>query len=113
MSQYAVSLRERCDVSFYMLQQENRNSVNMDRIKMDLTDTDARDLKDTECTFNDSDRYIAIYYPLKFKLKTKADYPVICEDQGDGFTGLRHILRFIRIVKNRYGESEKSIAVGF
>lgn len=113
MSQYAVSLRERCEVSFYMLQQENRNSVNMDRIKMDLTDTDARDLKDTECTFNDSDRYIAIYYPLKFKLKTKADYPVICEDQGDGFTGLRHILRFIRIVKNRYGESEKSIAVGF
>lgn len=113
LSQYAVSLRERCGVSFYILQQENRNSVNMDRIKMDLTDTDSRDLKDTEVTFNDCDRYIAIYYPLKFKLKTKADYPVICEDQGDGFTGLRHILRFIRIVKNRYGESEKSIAVGF
>lgn len=113
LSQYAVSLRERCGVSFYILQQENRNSINMDRIKMDLTDTDSRDLKDTECTFNDADRYIAIYYPLKFKLKTKADYPVICEDQGDGFTGLRHVLRFIRIVKNRYGDSEKSIAVGF
>lgn len=46
ISQYAVRLRERCQVSFYVLQQENRNSSDMDRRKADLTECSSEDLKD-------------------------------------------------------------------
>lgn len=46
ISQYAVTLRERCQVSFFILQQENRNSANMDRRKMDMTECSPEDLKD-------------------------------------------------------------------
>lgn len=48
ISQYAVNLRERCQVSFFMLQQENRNSANMDRRKMDMTECSSEDLKDLQ-----------------------------------------------------------------
>lgn len=53
VSQYAVSLRERCGVSFIMLQQENRNSSNADKVKLDMTDCSLDGLKDTGNTAND------------------------------------------------------------
>lgn len=56
---------------------------------------------------------IGVYCPLKFKLKTKYDYPIICEDDGSGFIGLRDRMRFLQIVKNRTGESDRSIPVAF
>lgn len=46
VSAYAVTLRERCGASFVVLQQENRNSSNMDRRKAELTECSAEDLKD-------------------------------------------------------------------
>lgn len=113
ISQYMVSLRERCGISFYVLQQENRNSASSDRMKMDLTDCSLDGLKDSGNTGNDSWVCIGVYCPLKFKLKTKYDYPIICEDQGDGFVGLRDRIRFLQIVKNRTGESDRSIPVAF
>ena len=54
ISQYMVSLRERCGISFYVLQQENRNSASSDRMKMDLTDCSLDGLKDSGNTVNDS-----------------------------------------------------------
>ena len=113
VSQYAVSLRERYGVSFYILQQENRNSASTDRMKMDLTDCSLDGLKDSGNMGNDALLCIGVYCPLKFKLKTKYDYPIICEDQGDGFVGLRDRIRFLQIVKNRTGESDRSIPVAF
>lgn len=53
VSQYAVSLRERCGVSFVILQQENRNSASSDKIKMDMTDCSLDGLKDSGNTGND------------------------------------------------------------
>ena len=113
VSQYAVSLRERCGVSFIFLQQENRNSSNADKIKMDMTDCSPDGLKDTGNCHNDCELCIGVYYPIKFKIKSKADYPIICEDDGRGFIGLRDRIRFLQIVKNRNGESDRSIPVAF
>lgn len=56
ISQYAVSLRERCGVSFYVLQQENRNSSSAEKIKMEMTDCSADGLKDSGNTLNDQRR---------------------------------------------------------
>lgn len=113
ISQYAVSLRERCGVSFYVLQQENRNSSSAEKIKMEMTDCSADGLKDSGNTLNDCELCIGVYYPLKYKVKTKAEYPIIRDDDGSGFIGLRDRIRFLQIIKNRNGESDRSIPVAF
>ena len=46
ISAYAVTFREKYQVSFYMLMQENRNSADMDRRKAELTECTAEDIKD-------------------------------------------------------------------
>lgn len=112
ISQYAVNLRERCQVSFFMLQQENRNSANMDRRKMDMTECSSEDLKDTGNTFNDCQVCLGVYYPLKHKLKTHRGYPII-NDAGSDFKGLRDRYRAICLIKNRMGVSDRVIPVNF
>ena len=112
ISQYAVNLRERCQVSFFVLQQENRNSSNMDRRKMDMTECSAEDLKSTGNTFNDCMVCLGVYYPLKHKLKTHRGYPII-NDQGSDFKGLRDRYRSLCLIKNRLGVSDRLIPVNF
>lgn len=112
ISQYAVNLRERCQVSFFMLQQENRNSANMDRRKMDMTECSSEDLKDTGNTFNDCQVCLGVYYPLKHKLKTHRGYPIINDTCSD-FKGLRDRYRAICLIKNRMGVSDRVIPVNF
>ena len=112
ISQYAVNLRERCQVSFFMLQQENRNSANMDRRKMDMTECSSEDLKDTGNTFNDCQVCLGVYYPLKHKLKTHRGYPII-NDACSDFKGLRDRYRAICLIKNRMGVSDRVIPVNF
>ena len=112
ISQYAVSLRERCQVSFIMLQQENRNSSNVERRKMDLTECSSEDLKDTGNTFNDCQVCIGVYYPLKHKLKNHRGYPIINDATSD-FKGLRDRYRSLCLIKNRQGVSDRLIPVNF
>ena len=112
ISQYAVFLRERCQVSFFVLQQENRNSANMDRRKMDMTECSAEDLKESGNCLNDCELCIGVYYPLKHHLKTHRGYPIICE--GDpSFKGLRDRYRSLVIVKSRLGVSDRLVPVNF
>ena len=113
ISQYCVGLRERCGVSFYILQQENRNSASAEKIKLDMTDCSLDGLKDSGNPSNDSELCIGVYCPLKFKVKTKGGYPIVTEDNGNGFTGFRDRIRFLQIIKNRYGESDRAIPVAF
>ena len=112
ISQYAVGLRERCQVSFFMLQQENRNSSNMDRRKMDMTECSSEDLKDTGNTYNDCEVCIGVYHPLKHKLKNHRGYPII-NDQTSDFKGLRDRYRSLCLIKNRQGVSDRLIPVNF
>jgi energy-coupling factor transporter ATP-binding protein EcfA2 len=115
ISSYCVSLRERCRVSFVVLQQENRNTANMDRIKADMSEGSLDCLKDSGNTGNDCEVCIQVYNPLKFKLKTHVGYPIILEDNGDqnSFLGLRDRYRALVINKNRYGVSDRIIPVNF
>lgn len=114
ISQYAVTLREKCQVSFFILQQENRNSANMDRRKMDMTESSAEDLKDTGSTYNDCEICIGVYYPLKHKVKNHRGYPIIVEDSDpDAFKGLRDRYRSCVLIKNRLGISDRLIPVNF
>lgn len=113
ISQYAVRLRERCQVSFYVLQQENRNSSDMDRRKADMTECSSEDLKDSGNTFNDCEVCIGIYYPLKHKVKTHRGYPIIIENAQGNFIGLRDRYRNAILIKNRLGVSDRTIPLNF
>ena len=55
---------------FFMLQQENRNSSNMDRRKMDMTECSSEGSQGYGNTYNDCEICIGVYHPLKHKLKT-------------------------------------------
>lgn len=61
ISQYAVTLRERCQVSFLILQQSNRNSSDITRRKMEMQTPESQDLKDSGCTYNDIPYFIKLY----------------------------------------------------
>lgn len=115
ISAYAVSLRERCEASFVFLQQENRNSSGMDRRKAELTESSAEDLKDSGNTYNDCEICIAVYYPLRHRLKTCHDYPIIVDGEYEPgkFMGLRDKYRGLTLIKNRNGESEKYVSTNF
>ena len=112
ISQYAVNLRERCQVSFFILQQENRNSANMDRRKMDMTECSPEDLKSTGNTYNDCMVCLGVYDPLKHKVKTHRGFPII-NDASSEFKGLRSRYRSICLIKNRLGVSDRLIPINF
>ena len=113
VSKYAVTLRNQCNISFVMLMQENRNSSSMDRRKAELTECSSEDISDTSAPFQDSEVCIGIYYPLKFKLKTHKEFPIIIDSGSSDFDGLRGRYRSLQLIKNRQGESEKAVPVNF
>lgn len=115
ISSYCVSLREKCKVSFVVLQQENRNSADMDRRKAGLTECSSEDLKDTGNTFNDCELCIGVYFPLKFKIKSHLGYPIIVDESPltGNFKGLRDRYKALNIIKNRQGISDRVIPVNF
>lgn len=114
ISKYAVRLRERCNISFFVLQQENRNSSGMDRQKAGLTECSSEDLKDTGNTFNDCEICIGIYNPLKFKIKVHRGIPIIIENaKADEFKGLRDRYRAACLIKNRLGASDRIVKLNF
>lgn len=114
ISQYCVYFRNTCDTSFFILQQENRNSSSMDRRKADMSECAAEDLKETGNTYNDCDICIGIYYPLLHGVKVHNKYPIILENQREGeFNGLRDFYRSATLIKNRNGVSNRRVAVNF
>lgn len=114
VSAYAVSFKEKCQCSFCILMQENRNSSDMDRRKADLTECSAEDIKDSGNPYNDCEICIGIYYPLKYKIKTHRGYPIINEtNQQNAFLGLRDRYRAAILIKNRLGVSDRIVPLNF
>lgn len=113
ISKEAVTLRNQCEISFFMLMQENRNSASMDRRKAELTECSSEDIQDSSAPFQDCEICVGVYYPLKFKLKTHKHYPIIVDDPNGSWDGLRDRYRSLQLIKNRQGQSEKAIPVNF
>lgn len=113
ISAYAVNLRERCGVSWFILQQANRGTTDMDRRKAELYEPSRQDLKDTECPYNDSDVCIGIFNPVKLKLKTTRGYTIIVDPPENNFYGLRDRYRGLCLIKNRDGDPDRYIPMNF
>ena len=71
----------------------------------------------TGSTYNDCEICIGVYYPLKFKIKSHGNYPIIVEDNGqqggNSFIGLRDRYRALCLIKNRHGVNDKMIPCNF
>lgn len=114
ISAYAVSLREKCQVSFTIIMQENRNTGDMDRIKGDMAEPTANDLKNTGDPYNDCNICIALYSPVLQKIKNYRGYKIIVDNAPDGsFDGMRDNYRAAILLKNRFGSASKAVSLNF
>lgn len=112
ISTFCVRFREVCGVSIDALMQENRNAGNVDRVKMQSTESTMDDVKDSGNVCNDALMVIAVYYPIKYKLREYRGYR-ICDDKETGALGLGSSMRSLILLKNRFGSANKVFPVGF
>lgn len=103
-SNYLISFRNRCAFSILALIQLNRGSSSMDRRNNNMQEIQLDDLKDSGGPSEDAEVVIAIFNPFREKMQSHADYNIAI---------LRDKFRAIQVLKNRFGEADKSIAVNF
>jgi len=106
-SSYMVTLKNKLNMSWFMLMQQNRDSTSMDRRKADLSEPGINDIKQTGNVAQDSDVVIQLFYPFREKLATYRGYRII----GDNALGRYH--RSIIISKQRYGVADQVININF
>lgn len=111
-SQYCVWFRETCGVSFDFIMQENRNAGNIDRQKMNMSESTLDDVKDSGNPVNDANVIIAVYYPIKYQLKTYRDYRIV-DNKDTGELGLGSAMRSLILLKHRFGNANKVFPVAF
>ena len=101
---YLITLRNMCEISPTLIQQINREQSNIERFKAGRTGIQLSDLKETGDTTDAAEVVIALYGPNRDKLNTHRGYDI--KKLGD------HI-RMVQILKTRFGEADKEIAVNF
>lgn len=106
-SSYMVTLKNKLNMSWFMLMQQNRDSTSMDRRKADLSEPGLNDIKSTGNVGQDSDVVIQLFYPFREKLASYRGYKIL----GDYGLGRYH--RSIIISKQRYGVADQVININF
>ena len=106
-SSYMVTLKNKLNMSWFMVMQQNRESSSMDRRKAGLDEPGLNDIKSTGNVGQDSDVVLQIYYPFREKLSTYRGYKLL----GDDGIGRYH--RSIIISKQRYGIADQVININF
>lgn len=111
-SAYCVRFREVCGISIDFIMQENRNAGDINRQKMQLSEPTLDDCKDSGNPVNDANIVIAVYYPVKYQLKTYRDYKV-ADNKDTGEVGLGGAIRGLILLKHRFGNANKVFCTGF
>lgn len=106
-SSYMVTLKNKINMSWIMLMQQNRDSTSMDRRKAGLDEPGLNDIKSTGNVGADSDCVLQVYYPFREKLTTYRGYKLL----GDDGIGRYH--RSIIVSKQRYGIADQVININF
>lgn len=104
VSSYLVTLRNMCRISPVVIMQANRDSAGMERRKQGLNNMRLSDTKDSGGPVQDSEIVISIFSPHREHLATYNKYSI---------TELRDKFRAVTVLKNRYGESDVEVGVGF
>lgn len=95
LSEYFVLLRNRYNMSFFGIQQQNTKNESIENVKFNKTRPSTDGLGDSTYTAHDANIVLGIFSPFKFELKEYLGYPV------DKF---RDHLRFLEVLVNRDGE---------
>lgn len=106
-SSYMVTLKRKLPLSWFALMQQNRESSNIERRKLDLSEPGLNDLKDSGSPSQDSDVVMQLFFPFREKLATYRGYKILGEQ------GLGQIHRSVILSKNRYGIANQVINLGF
>lgn len=94
MSSYMVTIKRKYKVTWFALQQQNRESSSMERRKADMSEPGLTDLRDTSSTSQDADCVLQLFFPFREKLTTYRGYKILGDD------GFKFILRSVIISKN-------------
>ena len=95
MSEYAISLRNRYNVSPIFIQQQNADNESIDSIKYHRTRPTTAGLGDSKYTSHDANVVLGIFSPFRFGLKEYLGYPI---------DKLKDHYRTLEILVNREGE---------
>jgi len=104
---YMVTLKNKLNMSWFMLMQQNRDASSMDRRKAELSEPTLNDIKQTGAVGDASDVVIQLFYPFREKLATYRGYKIL------GDQGLTRWHRSLIISKNRYGIADQVINTWF
>ena len=106
-SSYMVTLKRKLPMSWFALMQQNRESSNIERRKLDLSEPGLNDLKDSGSPSQDSDVVMQLFFPFREKLATYRGYKILGEQ------GLGQVHRSVILSKNRYGIANQVINLAF
>lgn len=104
LSNYLVTLREKCGISPVVIQQANREQGNIERFKQGKSAFTINDAKDSGNTVQDCNIMLALYNPFRDALKTYKKYDV---------SQLQGSFRSIMVLKNRFGDCDVEIGTSF
>lgn len=93
MSSYMVTIKRKYKITWFALQQQNRESSSMERRKADMSEPGLNDLRDTASTSQDADCVLQLFFPFREKLTNYRGYPIL----GEG--GFKQLLRSVVISK--------------
>ena len=105
VADYAVYFRNKCDITGIFIQQLNRNAKSMDRKLNNYELVGLDDFKDTSGTTDASEVVLALFFPYREKIARCEGYPIQ--------NVLKKRFRLLEILKNRYGDADLNIALGF
>lgn len=103
-STYLLWFRNKCRYAALVIMQVNRDQASMDRRNANMMEPTLEDIKDSGSPSEDAEIVIGIFNPFKEKLSKHRNYDI---------TKLRDRARFLCLLKNRYGDSEKVVPISF
>lgn len=111
MCKYAIYFRDKCKFTWYLVQQLNRGFQDMSRRTEAggaYQDIQLNDFSDTGDTVNASNTVLAIFFPFRERLTKWKEYIIDPRRGGLGERG-----RTVSLLKNRDGQADKFVGIGF
>lgn len=103
-SEFAVTLRNKCNYIPVFIQQLNRSISSTDRFRIDRVEPQLSDFKDTAVTQEDANVVLTLFSPFRYEMENYHGYDIL---------KLRNKFRAIQILKNRDGEADKQYGFHF
>lgn len=101
---YLIYFRNKCNLTVNIIQQLNRNFKSMDRRQGGYQLLQLDDLSDSSGPAQAAETVIGIFHPYREKMSRCENYDI---------RQLKDNFRLLQILKNRFGEADKSFGVAF